>query len=160
MPHVPQSSDKNKLKELKVDLRRRYSNPDDNHSFCVIRLNSFAVSRLGKRNAWVSLTSGKGKTVYRTIQGRPKICGKEEWPFNAMELDYETERELGIDTYLGSSGAWYRCPTIVVKPVHPWNKWRAHWNHPKEAYRVPIQLSIIGLVLGLIGLALGILSFF
>jgi hypothetical protein len=138
-----------------ITQQRKFSNAADYDAFSVVRLQNSEIPSLGGRNAWVKITSMDGACVYRMIRG----CGElENFPVDAIEFDYETNRALGIPKGRPNALGFYPCD-LIVRPATRLEILAAHWHHPDHAYRFPLQLSLVSLILGIVGFILGLLSF-
>jgi hypothetical protein len=142
-------------KPIQITQQRKFSNTADYDAFSVVRLHNSELAALGGRNAWITITSMNGARVHRMIRG----CGdSENFPHDAIEFDYETNKALGITKAKQNAVGFYPC-ALQVRPASRLEILAAHWNHPDHAYRFPLQLSLVSFFLGIVGLILGVLSF-
>lgn len=139
--------------ELQIKHQRLFTNRADYGTFSLIRVSNFHLKNLGGRNAWVALKAGNGKCVYRMIRG----AGNQPHPDTAIELDYDTSVDLEIPQSYKEPNGFYAC-ALTLRPASRIEMVRAHWSHPDPAYRVPMQISLVGFFLGVVGLVLGVLS--
>jgi hypothetical protein len=137
---------------FRVAHQRTFSNPADYNAFCVVRVPNAQVAELGGRGSWVAISNSTGKTAYRTVRGSGAI---QPFPGDAIEFDYDTAQYLGITRSVANANGFYPCD-LSVRPIKWFEIVLAHWRQPDPAYRVPIQLALVGLLLGAVGLTLGI----
>lgn len=135
-----------------ITKARDFTQSHDYDASAIVRLNNTQVAKLGGRHSWVKL-SGGAKTLMRRVRGSGGISGLSN---DAMEIDYDSRLELGIDDPR-SSDEFYTC-SIVITPASFVDKIKAHWFHPNIEYQVPFRLAMIGLALGIVGLFLGLMS--
>ncbi len=138
-----------------IDKYRGFSSEYDYTAFSVVRVHPAKLRELGGRNAWVKISSKNG-CIYRMALGGKLSPG---FTHKAMEIDYDSRLELDIaSANHRDENGFYQCDLSLA--AASWKeKIMAHWRHPSPAYRVPMQLGIIGFVLGVVGLILGILGF-
>ncbi|MCK4742890.1 MAG: hypothetical protein KAT25_03645 [Sulfuriflexus sp.] len=140
---------------FEIVKRREFTSSYDYAAFSVVRVHSTILKKLGGRNTWVKIC-GSDRCIYRLARGGRPAAG-----FNAgsIELDYDSCVELEvIGNAQKDENDFYSC-SLTLEKSNFMGKFSAHWKHPNPAYRVPMQLSIIGFTLGIIGLALGIMGY-
>lgn len=146
----------NRKPVFKIEKQKKFSNERDYNDFAIVRVRTTIVKRLGGRKSWVRISSGN-KHIYRIILGA-SFKGLTE---KAIEMDYDSQLELGLSSQPKSAAdeyGFYPCE-LKVRKANFFEKIIAHWKHPDIAYRVPMQLSIVGFILGVIGFILGILGY-
>ena len=130
---------------------REFSRDYDHDAFSVVRVFNNRLAALGGRNAWVTITSEKSQ-IYRRARGLSSVGMTQD----AIELDYDSRDELGINGQADSNG-FYACKVTIEKSTLR-ERLKGHWSNPNPAYTVPYRLAVLSVMLGLVGLFLGILS--
>ena len=142
------------MKPFHINRVRKFTRTFDYRAFAVVRAHNKTTHALGRRNAWVLITSSQG-SVYRRVQGAGDKGGLAT---DELEVDYDTSRELGVALPDGARDA-YPCEWEIRRVRSPLRLFAAHWHHPDPTYKISVRWSIVSVGLGLIGLVLGILGF-
>ena len=140
---------------IEIEKQRKFTSEYDYGAFSVVRIHPVKVREIGGRNTWVKITS-ECSTIFRMVMGAKSSSG---FTHKAMEIDYDSCLEL--DCITGEAcdeDGFYAC-TLKIEKANKKEIALAHWKHPNPAYRVPMQLGIVGFVLGVIGLLLGIMGY-
>ena len=152
---------KKKLDQTKITSYRNYTDKDDNHRFAVVRLSNNLIDSLGGRYSWIAVESETGKKIYRTIRG----AGNKDIKKDQIELDYDSIVDLELhktnksDELFMKDDSGFRSCNLSLKQIGFFRKIEAHFKHPDQAYRAPMQLAIIMAFISLFSLILGIISF-
>ncbi|MCL7715801.1 hypothetical protein [Stenotrophomonas mori] len=143
---------------ISITKARDFSRDADYLAFSVVRLRNAHLKGLGGRHSWVRIeNTGNGKVLYRRVRGAGASAGASTGlPANAIEIDYDSRLELGIEGPRDATH-FHDC-SLTVGPASRLGELKAHWRHPNIEYRVPYRLAILSLALGLLGALLGALS--
>lgn len=137
-----------------INKYRNFSQEKDHTAFSVIRLQSSNINKLGGRNTWVLITN-QNKCIYRLILGARNSTG---FTAKSLEIDYDSCLKLGISSSEKDENNFYPC-NIEIKKANWIGRFIAHWKHPNPAYRVPMQLGIMGFILGFFSLLISIIGY-
>ena len=121
-----------------ISVRVRLLTKAADKSRRILRVPNRLLERLGGRNSWVRIESGKS-AIYRQVYGAGGIPGLSR---GMAELDYDGASQLGIASRSGSEECLVsRCFSLV-----------AHLNHPDEKHRVVARLALAAIVITIVGI--------
>lgn len=133
--------------KIEVTNVQPLTDPHD-ESTATVRVANAALKSLGGRRSWVQIKNNDNKrTIYRMARG----AGSRQLGVNSIELDYDSELELGFDKNNRSS-----CKLEISNSL--FSESMGHWLHPDYTHRLPIQIAILSFLISLASLYIAIID--
>ncbi len=137
-----------------IEKTRSFSATYDYSSFSVVRLHPKLIQKLGGRNTWIKISNG-GKSIYRVALGLSQF---KDFSIKSMEIDYDSICELDCISSKSKDELGFYLNDLHIEKANILGIIKAHWNHPNQAYKIPIQISLVSLALGISSVLISLLS--